>query len=59
MNRQGLIKQYEIRRKKLASRLSNIKNYKSKSHLLKDAFRYLRLEKEIQIQRCYDAHEGE
>lgn len=53
MNRYNLIKELRTKKRILGYRLLNKDKYKSNSHLLKDANKFLKLEKEIEIQQSF------
>lgn len=53
MDRRRLVRNLESKLRTLNYRLSKRGNYKSNGQILKDFSRFVTLEKEIQIQKCY------
>ena len=55
MNRNGLIKKYTSQLEKITN---NLKTAKTGRYALKDATKYLNIEKELQVQLSYEQHEN-
>lgn len=56
MDRNKLIRELLIKKNSLNRKLTNYK-YNTNGHILNDTARFLKLEKEIQIQQSYKDHE--